>query len=603
MPGLRSNLTGLRFRDKLIVAAIGPLLPVLASGALGLWVMVGLSRAQHDIVEVNRHLEAEQDLVGLIVDAESSERGFVITGDDRFFQLYESAVAAVPAQVAELRELSRSEPDQAGRAARMGELFDTWRTTVAGPILEARKLIPGALPADGERRQLMAVIARRISLGEGRVLTDEIRLLATQFENQEHAAGTALLDRGRARRAMALTVSAMGLALALGFALWIAWLIARRTSRALSGLAEGAEALADGDLTQRARVRGNDEIAHLARAFNRMSDRMSRRDDERKLRRQVAELLQASASLEEAFEVVSRMGARLLPSGRGGIYRLDASRRDLTLAACFGRSARELAAEFKPDECWAIRRAQVHRTLDGLTPPCVHVADEPPTSLCLPLATQGEIFGVFHFEIPATEWRLPEADDLLASAESFGGDLSLALGNLRLRDSLRDQSIRDPLTGLYNRRYFEETFEREIQRAVRGARPLTLMLLDLDHFKHFNDTFGHEAGDLVLKEVGNLLRQVFRAGDVPCRLGGEEFVVILPDVEPDAIRPRAEELATRLRNRELQLRKQPLGRVTLSAGLAGMPEHGTTQAELLQAADLALYAAKRRGRDRLLVAS
>ncbi len=226
-----------------------------------------------------------------------------------------------------------------------------------------------------------------------------------------------------------------------------------------------------------------------------------------------------------------------------------------------------------------------------------------PPRLCLPLATQGEIFGAFHFEIPASEWRLPEADDLLASAESFGADLSLALGNLRLRDSLRDQSIRDPLTGLFNRRYFEETFEREIQRAVRGARPLTLLLLDLDHFKRFNDTFGHEAGDLVLKELGILLRQVFRVGDVPCRLGGEEFVVVLPDVAPDAIRPRVEELATRLRNRDLQLRKQPLGRVTLSAGLAGMPEHGTTPAELLQAADLALYAAKRGGRDQLLIAS
>jgi len=224
-------------------------------------------------------------------------------------------------------------------------------------------------------------------------------------------------------------------------------------------------------------------------------------------------------------------------------------------------------------------------------------------ALCIPLATQGETFGIFHFRVAEA---LPEGvgiDELTATAATFGAELSLAFATLRLIDRLRQQSIRDPLTGLYNRRYFDETLERELARARRAGKPLALAMLDLDHFKRFNDTFGHEAGDLVLKETGSLLRQLFRTVDVPCRLGGEELAVILPDADPEQVRSRLDEFAMRLRNRDLKLRQQALGRVTVSVGLAGFPANGGTSGELVRAADDALYGAKRAGRDRLLIAS
>jgi diguanylate cyclase (GGDEF)-like protein len=183
-------------------------------------------------------------------------------------------------------------------------------------------------------------------------------------------------------------------------------------------------------------------------------------------------------------------------------------------------------------------------------------------------------------------------------AEQF----ALALANVRLRETLRGQSIRDPLTGLFNRRYMEETLDRELSRAQRERRPLSLLLLDIDRFKHFNDTFGHEAGDTVLASLGAMLRAMSRVGDVACRYGGEEFVLILPEASlPDA-RRRAEEIQDAIRGLRVTHGGRPLEGVRCSMGVAAFPEHGDSGGALLRAADAALYRAKREGRDQVVLA-
>jgi diguanylate cyclase (GGDEF)-like protein len=183
-------------------------------------------------------------------------------------------------------------------------------------------------------------------------------------------------------------------------------------------------------------------------------------------------------------------------------------------------------------------------------------------------------------------------------AEQF----ALALANVRLRETLRGQSIRDPLTGLFNRRYMEETLERELRRAERERRPLSLILLDIDRFKDFNDSFGHEAGDAVLASLGALLRNASRAGDVACRYGGEEFVLILPEATlPDA-RRRAEEIREGIRGLRVTHGGRLLEGVRCSMGVAAYPEHGEVGGALLRATDAALYRAKREGRDQVALA-
>jgi diguanylate cyclase (GGDEF)-like protein len=192
--------------------------------------------------------------------------------------------------------------------------------------------------------------------------------------------------------------------------------------------------------------------------------------------------------------------------------------------------------------------------------------------------------------------------DMRQLAETVADRVSLALVNLRLRETMRQQSIRDPLTNLFNRRYLEETLERETQRAARRGLPLGIIMLDIDHFKNFNDTFGHAAGDALLRELGTFLRLHVRQEDIPCRYGGEEFTLILPEATRDVTRQRAETLCREVAQLRVQHAGQPLGAVTLSLGVAVFPDQGATGETVLRAADAALYAAKRLGRNRVAVA-
>jgi diguanylate cyclase (GGDEF)-like protein len=177
--------------------------------------------------------------------------------------------------------------------------------------------------------------------------------------------------------------------------------------------------------------------------------------------------------------------------------------------------------------------------------------------------------------------------------------IALALANLKLKEALENQSIRDPLTGLFNRRYLEQVLERECRRAVRSHRPITVLALDVDHFKQFNDTWGHEGGDAVLRELGALLKSHFRGEDVACRLGGEEFVVLLVDANLEAGRERADQLREHVQRLQVRYRAQTLSSITISIGLAGFPAHGSSPEGLLSAADRALYQAKKLGRNRV----
>jgi diguanylate cyclase (GGDEF)-like protein len=188
-------------------------------------------------------------------------------------------------------------------------------------------------------------------------------------------------------------------------------------------------------------------------------------------------------------------------------------------------------------------------------------------------------------------------------ARTVADSVGLALANLRLRDSLRQQSIRDPLTGLFNRRYLEETLERELSRAGREKQTIGVVMIDIDHFKHFNDAWGHEAGDKVLRDFGALLRTHIRGGDIACRYGGEEFTLILPSASIEVTSERAQNLL----NAVAGLRHDgaaPAGQtISISMGIAIFPKNGSDGAELMRAADMALYQAKHAGRNRMAVAA
>ncbi len=226
-------------------------------------------------------------------------------------------------------------------------------------------------------------------------------------------------------------------------------------------------------------------------------------------------------------------------------------------------------------------------------------------SFAIDISGNDTLFGVFVMTMPQKPDHRQHAESLDVKwmmANSVVEHYSLALANIRLREALQQEAIRDPLTGLFNRRYMEEALGREARRAHRNHTEIGIIMLDIDYFKTVNDTHGHDAGDAVLQHLGALLTKTIRGGDIACRYGGEEFLLILPDISAGAIGHRAHKLLEHIRALRIVYRHQEL-LITMSMGVAMFPEHGTEVQTVVTAADSAMYQAKEQGRDQVVIAS
>ena len=329
------------------------------------------------------------------------------------------------------------------------------------------------------------------------------------------------------------------------------------------------------------------------------------RTNEMTLLIELSAMLQCCNSLDEAYSVVSQFGEKLFSAQNSGTLSVfKSSRNILELAASWGSSSNS-SMTFSPDNCWALRRGKPHwsSTLSaGLI--CNHVKDNLGVDqvLCIPMVAQGETIGILQLRVPGRpETKLLDENlrvTLERIASSAAGQIALSIASLKLREALKDQSIRDPLTGLYNRRFMHDFLEREVLRARRTNRSFAVMFMDLDHFKRFNDSFGHEAGDFVLQSFTKVLMSHFRGSDILCRYGGEEFALVLPDSSLIDAEIRADDLRTKVRQLAISHRETALGPITCSIGIAEFPEDGSTTEELLRVADKCLYEAKTQGRDR-----
>jgi diguanylate cyclase (GGDEF)-like protein/PAS domain S-box-containing protein len=362
-----------------------------------------------------------------------------------------------------------------------------------------------------------------------------------------------------------------------------------------------------------------DRTAELADANTRLQEEMWERDQARRqldeqnekmvqqltersqratLLAKMGELMQSCVSKDEVFAAALGFAPKIFPTSRGAVALLNPARSLAEVAGSWNECQLPRPV-FESASCWALRTGHPHLVIAGdSTATCAHAAGVEDTYLCIPILAQGEALGILHFQATKEAPSLPDAE--LPLKTTFAAQVGLSVANIRLREALRTQSIRDPLTGLYNRRYLTETLEREIRRAVRAEQSLGVLMLDLDHFKRFNDTYGHDAGDSVLRETASFLSKSIRIEDTVCRFGGEEFVVILPTADLAAAHARAERIRSKLHELIVLHQGQSLGTITVSVGVAALPVHGTTPKELLDAADAALYRAKRDGRDRVV---
>jgi diguanylate cyclase (GGDEF)-like protein len=334
----------------------------------------------------------------------------------------------------------------------------------------------------------------------------------------------------------------------------------------------------------------------------------SQRVRESRLLSELNEWLQSCRSLDELYDMIATFMTKLLPNTAGSLYIYSNSRDVLDGVKSWNHSQK--LQPMQADECWGLRRGRTYaygsNEIDFL---CSHVDKEMTGEYrCIPIVAHGETIGLLHLFFrrhlacePASSADCQSCTALCEDERRLSAicaeQISLAIANVRLRDQLRDQSIRDPLTGLFNRRYMIETCRREIARVRRSGKPLSLLSIDVDHFKLFNDNHGHDAGDTVLRTVGENLSFMLREEDIVCRQGGEEFVMIMPETALEDALKRAEQVRARIESIVLRYGDRNLPRITISGGIAVFPQDGSSTEQLLETADKSLYLAKSEGRN------
>lgn len=307
---------------------------------------------------------------------------------------------------------------------------------------------------------------------------------------------------------------------------------------------------------------------------------------------EMGENFTSAHSSDEIYTICAKYTQKMFPNSKGIIWIYSKTKNKLEATAQWGHEKSLEKLHISAESCSAFQKRAIQISS------CSHSRHKKEGNICLPILSSDEWYGVLSitFDLPLLSHT---EQDLMAQ---ISRSLTLALTNLKLRDSLYEMSIRDYMTGLYNRRYMEEMLSKALANAKRKESSLGIIMFDIDYFKNFNDTYGHEMGDLILKKIGESLKEEFREGDILCRFGGEEFLIILIDSSEKMTLKRAENLRKDVQKLRVPIGSQELKQLTVSLGVATFPENGWTEKELFQAVDKALYQAKERGRNRVCVA-
>ncbi len=557
MPAFR-----LRFANQ-----FGLLAAALIFCGIGVGVYWGSQRYIADATAVahsNQVIAAIDAIHAELRDAESAQRGYLLTGEIDYLADYRGRRDSLQPDFDRLQALVRDNPDQLGRARGLREMSEQRIAQIEATL--AGYAQGGLMAAQAHIGREVLDTSRAIRVQARAMLEAERELLIGRDVSSRHSAGIL--------RALALLGIPLGIAM-VGLVYWLLLHEIRRRARAEHASTDAQRRLLDSveQLEQ-----GTANLHELSR---------------------YGRLLQSCLDADEAIALAAGLFSKLLPEAGGTLYRIRASQDYAEEVAQWGEHTMASAAMLPPGDCWALRRGQSHGRRTGEAGvSCQHVAGSSAvdiaSTLCVPLVAQGTQLGFIYLSATADAFHA-RAELVETAAEQ----LSMALFNLELQRRLRIQSIREPLTGLFNRRYLEESLERELARCRRRGLPLALLMLDLDHFKAFNDLHGHPGGDALLAGFGQLLQSLSRPEDIACRYGGEEFTLILPETGEPAALQRSETIRVAVEAMRVQHLGAELDCATVSIGLAVHPDHGDSVEILLRRADQALYQAKRDGRNRV----
>ena len=355
-----------------------------------------------------------------------------------------------------------------------------------------------------------------------------------------------------------------------------------------------------------------DELAHMKERIAELSAAnqelelqvasLSRRNREVTLVSRMNDLLQTSTTEAEAYSIISETMTQLFPADSGALFAPSPSRDVLETAVVWG-TLPPANLKLPPNGCSAHRGGQVdHAAAHERS--CPHCGGDERGHVCFPLLALGNTIGILHLLAGPYGNGRNDGEDAAANrslAKTLAERIGLGIANLKLRESMRNLSIRDPLTGLFNRRYMEEALPQEQHRTRRNDAQLAVVMIDIDHFKQYNDCFGHDGGDAILRALGEFFKKQVRGSDIACRYGGEEFVLILSPSTEEGARQRAEKIRKDAALLRVSHSNRNLGGITLSLGVAMFLDDASEPAAIVKAADVALYQAKRGGRNRVVM--
>ncbi|MEX3020047.1 diguanylate cyclase [Kluyvera sp. STS39-E] len=416
----------------------------------------------------------------------------------------------------------------------------------------------------------------------------------------------AIVDATKASRTLRTLSEVMVGLTALLFLFVLGFILKRRVLQPVVRLSDVVHRLASQDYAvETPNFNQIDEIGDMAQAIrifreNGLARQQLERERDanwaiRELLARMTQRLQGCESFADVINVAELFAPNIAPGVAGRLYILD---REPWQMRCVAQwlSPQGSSEPFHPDECWAVRRGQSHPPVQGEPDIiCYHLPDScQEHTLCIPLIAQGEAIGLLSFQ--------NINDDITYSRgylELMAEALGLALANQRLRDALLEKALYDPLTGLRNRHHLEDIMGTQMSQAIRNKKPISCLMIDIDHFKGINDRFGHEVGDGVIKSVASIIQRVVRDGGMAFRYGGEEFLVLLPNMDEEAANRCATVIFNGVREMPLRFGGVDVGHVDVSIGVASFPEHVQSD-NLLRAADVALYRAKELGRSRIV---
>jgi diguanylate cyclase (GGDEF)-like protein len=550
----------------LIVVAI---LVMIATAVVPFKMSSKESLLQKALLESETRISTIQETFSLMKDAETGQRGFIITGQEGFLEPYNKARARLEDQAAQRRLARPRYSDE--QAAHFEGLLD-------------RKLSDLATSIEVRRSEGAAAAHALVSTGRGKHYMDDIRAEVDKIRADERRFRDDLRTEAEryATNATYATAAVTALNILLvAIALYFLLRLLKRQRQAA------------------------DELLSLSADLQGSVRELGRRNEEMSLMAQMARALDASVSMDESLRSLAVFSEKLLPGTSGQLYLYRNSRNLLEKAAQWG-APQDVREVLEPHDCWGLRLGRLHHAETTHDLCCTHYSKDNSSAatLCLPLSAQGEVIGLLALE-PMSKNGEPGAvfeRGHIELATALGEQLALALSNAKLKEVLKRQSIVDPLTGLFNRRYMDETLLRELSRAKRKGCPLSFVMIDVDHFKSINDRLGHEAGDAVLRTIASQLKKNVREGDLVCRFGGEEIVILLPECDQQDALVRAEKLRHAISTLDLSHTGKAIGPITASFGVASYPTSASSVESLIGAADRAMYQAKSSGRNQVIAA-